>query len=241
MTRVNIWNFSSTYSISLDINVEEHRDKHVKSGHKRKRLTKIIEEFCKRIRMAFFRGQLLKKLKIGKKMTFTQWFRDLIIERGLLPACEIKLLQMQHILFRPEIRKCLRYDDERESQHLTIYYIAPISPREVFIEPWNDQRVFKIASWASKDSLNRIYVDAVENQALNIQELPAISRAFEPGQNPPKYTIANGIHRFDYASKMNISSILSLIADTIIIRADWVRSVMPELEMLHNTITSSNE
>ncbi len=171
--------------------------------------------------------------KINRKSTFARWFRKLIIKRGLQSVLEIKLQKMPRIIFRPEIRESLEYDTSGNIQQLTVYYIAPISPGDVSFSPWNELRLLKIASWANQQTLNRIYVDAINNQALNLSELPVISRNIDPDGVPPKYAVANGIHRFAHAAKMNIPTVLSLVADTVIIREEWVRKILPELEISH--------
>ncbi len=146
----------------------------------------------------------------------------MIIDEDLLGYFENILPELTDYLYKREIRDCIHYDCKQDIQYLYVDYIAPISPDDVEFEEWKDLRKERILKWGNYHSLNKIYFDYNNDRILNKILLPVVKREYDLEREHNNYTLGDGNHRFGFAKRNNIPTVMCLVHDEYIIRKSWV-------------------
>ena len=163
-----------------------------------------------------------KRKLILDNNSFTNWFKEMIIDEDLLGYFENNLTELTNYLYKRMIRDCIHYECRKDIQYIYIDYLAPISPDDVEFKERTERRTEKISKWGSYHSLNRIYFDYDNQKALNITSLPVLKREYDLERKNNKFTLGDGNHRFFFAKKFNIPTVMCLVHDCYIIKKSWV-------------------
>lgn len=163
-----------------------------------------------------------KEKMIFENNSYTQWFKEMILDNDLLGYFEKCLPEFSDYLFKRMIRDCIHYECKKDIQYLYIDYLAPISLDNVLFKERTENRTEKISKWGNYYSLNRIYYDYSNQKALNINTLPVVKREYDLEKKNNKFILGDGNHRFFFAKKNNIPTVMCLVHDSFIIRKAWV-------------------
>jgi len=179
----------------------------------------ILESFLKQ-----------KEKMIFENNSYTNWFKEMIIDKGLLGYFENTLPELTNYLYKRMIRDCIHYECKQDIQYLYVDYIAPISPDDVEFEEWKDLRKERLLKWANYHSLNKIYFDYNNKKILDITSLPVVDREYDLESEHNKFIIGDGNHRFGFAKRNNIPTVMCLVHDMYIIRKSWVKKNIEKLK-----------
>ena len=125
-------------------------------------------------------NKFLKSQKdIFENNSYTNLFKKIIIDKGLMGYFENILPELTNYLYKRMIRDCIHYECKQDIQYLYVDYIAPISPDDVEFEEWKDLRKELLLKWAHYHSLNKIYFDFNGNKVLYINTLPVVKREYD--------------------------------------------------------------
>lgn len=171
-----------------------------------------------------------KEKMIFENNSYTHWFREMIIDKDLLGYFENHLPELTGYLYKRKIRDCIQYDCKQDMQYLYVDYIAPISPNDIEFKEWKDLRKKRISKWGDYHSLNKFYFDYNNNRILDINYLPVVKREYDLEREHNKYTVGDGNHRFGFAKRNNIPTVMCLVHDMYIIRKSWVEKCIEKLE-----------
>ena len=171
-----------------------------------------------------------KKRMIFENNSYTHWFMEMIIDKDLLGYFENALPELTNYLYERNIRNCIQYESKHNIQYLYLDYIASISPDDVEFEEYKDLRKKRISKWADYRSLNKIYFDYNTKKVLDINTLPVVTRDYDLENEQNKFTIIDGNHRFGFAKRNNIPTIMCLVHDKYIIRKSWVEKNIEKLK-----------
>ncbi len=150
-----------------------------------------------------------KEKMIFENNSYAPWFKEMIIDKDLLGYFENNLPELTDYLYKRMIRDCIYYDCNQDIQYLYVDYIAPILPDDVEFEEWKDLCKERILKWGNYHSLNKIYFDYNNDRILNTTTLPVVKREYDLEREHNKYTLGDGNHRFGFAKRNNISSLMS--------------------------------
>ena len=159
---------------------------------------------------------------------FADYFMNLIIKPDLLYSLE------NHILGRRpwisyERRKAILYTLENGVQVLSYTFIAPIPPTIVNFSPFKKLRSERIAIWANEETLNRVYINYYDGKIIGLVGFPHLCRTRSIERLEDKlYEVGNGNHRFAFAAKNNIPTVLSLVEESFLIPETWVKKMIPK-------------
>lgn len=167
---------------------------------------------------------------IFENNSYTNWFKEMIIDKGLLGYFENTLPELTNYLYKQMIRDCIHYECKQDIQYLYVDYIAPISPDDVEFEEWKDLRKERLLKCANYHSLNKIYFDYNSNKVLDINTLPVVKREYDLESEHNKFIIGDENHRFGFAKRNNIPTIMCLVHDMYIIRKSWVEKNIEKLK-----------
>lgn len=154
----------------------------------------------------------------------------MIIDEDLLGYFENNLPEFTDYLYKHMIRDCIHYKCKQDIQHLYIDYLAPIPLDDVAYKERSELRTERISKWGNYHSLNRIYFDFNNLKPLTIATLPVVKREYDLERKNNKFTVGDGNHRFVFAKRNNLPTIMCLVHDSYMIKKPWVEKNIEKLK-----------